>query len=331
MQTQDIKRRIRSVKSTQQITRAMKFVAAAKLRRAQERMLAMRPYANVIDTLLIHVAEDLAGDEHPLFSPRPVIRRTAYVLIAGDRGLCGGFNANLFRAVNEYCRARGGVEHVFFAVGKRAAVYLGKAGYRTLTAYHDVFEKLSFVLAGEVCDRLVAMFSADGERRIDEAYVIYNEFASMLTQRPVIRRILPIDAREFGRRRLAGLSAADDSGAVLEELALDEEPDDIFDIGDVEEELATRQAEIEAKAKAMPLRPIYNLLPDPASALEKLMARRMATEIHRAMLESYAAELSARMTAMDNAAANAEEMVAGLTLDLNRARQTGITMELLDI
>ncbi|MDR3077293.1 MAG: ATP synthase F1 subunit gamma [Planctomycetota bacterium] len=332
MQTQDIKRRIRSVKSTQQITRAMKFVAAAKLRRSQERMLAMRPYANAVDGLIRHVAEDLVGDEHPLFSPRLPPRRAAYVLIAGDRGLCGGFNANLFRLMEAYCRERSDLEHVFLAVGKRAIAGLRKSGRRTLVTYHDVFEKLSYVLSGEICDRLIAMFSspdAAGER-IDEAYVVYNEFASMLTQRAVIRKLLPVSLQEL-RPRQSLEEEEDEAGPGPESRLPDEEPDDIFDIGDIEEELAVRKAEREAMAKPGLGRHIYNLLPDPAQALEKLISRRLATEIHRAMLESYAAELAARMTAMDNATANAEEMVSSLTLDLNRARQAGITLELLDI
>jgi F-type H+-transporting ATPase subunit gamma len=334
LQTQDIKRRIRTVRSTQQITRAMKFVAAAKLRRAQERMLAMRPYANAIDVLIKHVAEDLVGDEHPLLSPRRSVRRIAHVLIAGDRGLCGGFNATLFRAMDEYCRNRGGVEHVFFAVGRRTMSYLSRSGRKMIVAYHDVFEKLSFVMAGDICDRLAAMFSEGDGRRLDEAYVVYNEFASMLTQRPVIRRILPIDLRELGRKHpgeTGGGPDGSEGGSVLEEIVLDEEPDDIFDIGDAEDELADQQAEIEARVGVKAIRPIYTLQPEPVLAMEKLMARRMAAEIYRAMLDSYAAELSARMTAMDNATANAEEMISSLTLELNRARQTGITMELLDI
>ena len=332
MQTQDIRRRIRSVKSTQQITRAMKFVAAAKLRRAQERMLAMRPYANAVDGLIRHVAEDLIGDEHPLLSPRLPARRAAYVLVAGDRGLCGGFNANLFRLMESYCRERDDVEHVFLAVGKRTIAGLRKSGRRTLATYHDVFEKLSYVLSGEICDRLIAMFSGrDAEGgRIDEAYVVYNEFASMLTQRPVIRKLVPIGLRELRSRRDDG-EEGDGFVQIQENPIPREEPDDIFDIEDVEDELAARKAELESMSGPDPLRPIYNLLPDPSQALERLLSRRLATEIHRAMLESYAAELAARMTAMDNATANADEMVSSLTLDLNRARQAGITLELLDI
>lgn len=332
MQTQDIKRRIRSVKSTQQITRAMKFVAAAKLRRSQEQMLAMRPYADAIDGLIKHVAEDLVGDEHPLFKPHAEVRRVAYVLIAGDRGLAGGFNTNLFRAVDEYLALKKGVEPLFFAIGKRTISHLRKTEYRIVRTYHDVFEKLSYIMAGDICDKLVAMMSSDGDDGIDEAYVIYNEFASMLTQRPVIRKLLPINVGDMLKKNREEERAQPHEGdAVLEEIVLEEAPDDIFDLEDAEEELMARQGEMEAGITKAPVRPIYELLPDTRTALDKLMARRMATEIYRGMLESYAAELAARMSAMDNATNNAEEMVSNLTLDLNRARQTGITMELLDI
>lgn len=334
MQTQDIKRRIRSVKSTQQITRAMKFVAAAKLRRAQEDMLAMRPYADAIDGLVKHVAEDLVGDEHPLFKPHAQVKRVAYILIAGDRGLAGGFNNNLFRAVTDYVRTKKEIEPVFFAIGKRTIAYLRKTEFRIIRNYHDVYEKLSYIMAGDICEKLVQMMSAPEPDAIDEAYVIYNEFATMLTQRPVIRKLLPIDVGDMlSKQKAEGVEAAapETEGAILEEIVLDEAPDDVFDVGDAEEELMTRQGEMEAEEKKAPVRPIYELLPDSRTALDKLMSRRMATEVYRGLLESYAAELAARMTAMDNATNNAEEMVSNLTLDLNRARQTGITMELLDI
>lgn len=336
MQTQDIKRRIRSVKSTQQITRAMKFVAAAKLRKAQEDMLRMRPYADAIDGLIRHVAEDLVGDEHPLFKPHAEIKRVAYVLIAGDRGLAGGFNNNLFRAVSEYVRAKKGVEPVFFAIGKRTIGYLRKTEFRIIRSYFDVYEKLSYIMAGDICESLVNMMSASGDDKIDEAYVIYNEFATMLTQRPVIRKLLPIRVGDMLQKHqdaepIVHAEHPTDAGTALEEIDFEEAPDAVFDVGDVEEELMAHQGELEAEAKKAPVRPVYELLPDTRTALDKLMSRRMATEVYRGLLESYAAELAARMTAMDNATSNAETMVDGLTLELNRARQSSITMELLDI
>lgn len=336
MQTQDIKRRIKSVKSTQQITKAMKFVAAAKLRRSQERMLAMRPYADALDGLVKHLARDLMGDEHPLFRKPEDPRRAAYIVIAGDRGLCGGFNTTILKAASEFARSRPKVEPVFFAVGKQAGAALRKTGGRVIKSYHDVFEKLSYVLAGSICDQLVAMtVSRDPEERIDEAYLVYSEFVTMLTQKPVVKKLIPVDYRAFlpepdDQGKLAEeVTLAD--GEILEEVVLEESPDDVFDEGDIEEEILTEKGEAEAAATKGPPRPIYELLPNPATALEKLIARRMATEVYRGTLESYAAELAARMTAMDNATANADEMIASLTLSYNQARQFGITSELLDI
>ncbi len=270
------------------------------------------------------------------------MKRVAYVLIAGDRGLAGGFNNNLFRAVTGYVHSKEGVEPIFFAIGRRTIAYLRKTGFRIVRTYHDVFEKLSYIMAGDICEKLTGMMSAGNDDRIDEAYVVYNEFATMLTQRPVIRKLLPVTVGEMLAKEHAEADAGEsedaaaaarkkDGDAVLDEIVLDEAPDDIFDVGDAEEQLMERQGEMEAERRTGPARPVYELLPDARTALDRLMARRMATEIYRGMLESYAAELAARMSAMDNAANNAEEMVSALTLELNRARQSGITMELLDI
>ncbi|MCL2000513.1 MAG: F0F1 ATP synthase subunit gamma, partial [Planctomycetes bacterium] len=243
-------------------------------------------------------------------------------------------NTNIFRAVDGELAARSGAASVFIAIGKRSISHLRQSGRKMIRSYHDVFEKLSYIMAGDICETLVDLFSAGGDDRIDEAYVVYNQFVSMLTQRPVIRKLLPIDLREIRRgRKAAEGSRRQDAvrGDILEEIVLEEAPDDIFDLYDAEEELLAEQGEIEAAAKVPPVRPIYELLPNPRVTLGTLMARWMATEIYRGMLESYAAELAARMSAMDAASSNAEEMILRLTLDLNQARQTGITMELLDI
>ncbi len=333
---QDIKRRIRSVGSTQQITRAMKFVAAAKLHRSQERMLAMRPYADSLDLLVRHLAADIIGDEHPLFIQRDHPARIAYVIIAGDRGLCGGFNSNILKAAMEFVKSKPDAEPMFFAIGKNAAAGIRKAGHHIYKSYHDVFEKLSYVLAGSICDQLVELFTAPEDQRIDEAYVIYSEFMTMLTQKPVVRKLIPVDYQALKPQRDAKGDIIRDielpDGDIVEEVILESSPDDIFDEGDLEEELLAEKGQEEAAAPRQgPPRPIYELLPNPGAALEKLIARRMATSVYRGMLESYAAELAARMTAMDNATSNAEDMIAQLTLSYNRARQTGITSELIDI
>jgi F-type H+-transporting ATPase subunit gamma len=294
MQTRDIKRRIRSVKNTQQITRAMKFVAAAKLRRAQERMLAMRPYADRLGAALRHVAVDLVGDEHPLFHKTATPARVATVIIAGDRGLCGGFNTNVFRAARHHFENMPNVQHSFFAIGRRAAGMLKKTGRPVVKQYADVFEKLSYTLATDICEQLVALVNAKNDGHIDAAYLVYNEFVGMMTQKPVVRQLLPLDFEAFRTERKAELDKA------------------------------TREEHPKP-------RPLYELEPSAEAVLERLVSRQLATVVYRGTLESYAAELAARMTAMDNATNNAEEMLGNLTLIYNRVRQAGITTELLDI
>ncbi len=287
-QARDIKRRIKSVENTKQITRAMKMVAAAKLRRAQEQMLAMRPYADRISRILRYLAVDLVGDEHPLFAAREP-KRTATIVIAGDRGLCGGFNTNILRAASHHMEEKSDREHVLFAIGKRAISKLRKGPYPIVKSYFDVFEKLSYVLAGDICDQLVTLYGAAPEKRIDEAYIVYNEFVNTISQRQVVKKILPIDYAALVRERKAELEQHEG------------------------------------------VRPIYEIEPDIESVLSRLVGRYLATSVYHATLESYAAELAARMTAMDNATNNAEDMIDRLTLEFNRARQAGITAELMDI
>jgi F-type H+-transporting ATPase subunit gamma len=289
-QSREIKRRIRSVKNTQQITRAMKMVAAAKLRRAQTSMMAMRPYADRLAETLRHVAVDLVGDEHPFFRPREP-RRTLTVVVAGDRGLCGGFNSQILRKAAEHLDGMPDREHVLFAIGKRAVQGLRKRTEPIRQSYIDVFGELSYVLAGDVCDRAVHLYMAKKDAtRIDEAYIVYNEFVNRISQKPRVKKLLPLDFAEI-------------RGAVP-------------------------APEKDAETGA---RPVFEIEPDPESALRRLVSRRLATEVFRALLESYAAELAARMTAMDNATNNAEDMIDRLTMEYNRARQAGITSELLDI
>lgn len=292
-QIRDIKRRIDSVKNTQQITRAMKMVAAAKLRRAQTAMLAMRPYADTLGGFLGKIEYDLFGDEHPLFRVRPE-RCVATLVIAGDKGLCGGFNTNILRAAHEHFAARAEQEHRVYAIGKRATAALRKAGRDIVHSYSEVFEDLSYLLANGICEELVSDFLAG---TIDGAYVVFNRFVTVMSQKPTVEKLLPLDftAIKEAREREAAEPAAP------------------------------------AEAEETPARDRYELEPDAYVVLEKLMARLVATQVFRATLESYAAELGARMTAMDSATSNADEMIERLTMDYNRARQAGITGELLDI
>jgi len=291
-QARDIKRRIKSVESTKQITRAMKMVAAAKLRRAQTRMLGMRSYAEHLSRTVDDVAFELFGDEHPLFLTRPETR-AATIVIAGDRGLCGGFNASILRRARAHFGALPEVTHSVWSIGKRATLALRQDSALTVTrSYEGVFDNLSYALANEICAELVDAFLGE---RIDSAYVVYNEFLTVMSQKPVTKRILP------------------------------------FDFGTI---LAARRERPESRDPARgtgETRLMYELEPSPEAAMARLVGHLIATQVFHATLESYAAELGARMTAMDNATSNADDMIVSLTMDYNRARQTGITSELLDI
>lgn len=292
-QAREILRRIGSVRNTQQITRAMKMVAAAKLNRAQARMLAMRPYADGIGSILRHIARDLFGDEHSLLTPRVEVKRVLTIVIAGDRGLCGGFNTNVIRNATAHLKGMPKVEHEIIAIGKRANAGLRKLPYPVKKTYFDVFDNLSFLLSTEIARQLLEGWSAGEDERVDEVYMVYNQFVSVMAQRPMVQKLLPLD--------LDAMVAAE------------------------------RGKEGEEQGESTAPRPIYDIDPDPEVVLEHLVSHHLSTEIYRATVESYAAELAARMTAMDSATNNAEEMIDRLTMDYNRARQAGITAELLDI
>ncbi|MHC4887175.1 MAG: ATP synthase F1 subunit gamma [Planctomycetota bacterium] len=292
----EIKRRIKSVEDTKQITRAMKMVAAAKLRRAQNRMMAMRPYADHLIQMIGDVSMDLFGDEHPLFSVRPE-KAAANIVIAGDKGLCGGFNTTIIRHAMQHFDSLPEVEHKLYSIGKRATSAFTKQKREILHSYSDVFDSLSYILAEEICGELVSKFMA-GE--IDSAYVVYNRFVSVVSQEPIVEQILPVDFSAIVTARK-------------------------------EREEAHHSALEEHEREQTPKRLVYDFEPDPHIVMESLMARMIATRVYRATLESYAAELGARMSAMDSATSNAEDMIDKLTMEYNRARQTGITSELLDI
>jgi F-type H+-transporting ATPase subunit gamma len=298
-QIRDIKRRITSVKNTQQITRAMKMVAAAKLRRAQNAMLAMRPYADHLTGILERVEYDLFGDEHPLFMPREE-KAAASIVIAGDKGLCGAFNTNIIRRARQHFAEMPGVDHRVYSIGRRATAALRKRGHTIVHDYQEVFDNLSYLLANSICEELVRDFMAG---TIDSAYVVYNEFVTVMSQKPQVRKILPIDFPAMAEARRTRERAAHEGT------------------------LAEMEAEVEKPAE----REVFDFDPDPHTVLERLISHLIATEVHRATLESYAAELGARMTAMDSATNNAGEMIDRLTMEYNRARQSNITGELLDI
>jgi F-type H+-transporting ATPase subunit gamma len=276
----DIRRRISSVKSTQKITRAMKMVAGARLRKAQQNIEQLRPYAKRTIEVLSAIASRAEQTDHPLLARREPPKKTLLVVLTSDRGLCGGFNSNINRVAEKEARSRtaaGGEAVVLDIIGRKGRDYLRRRPVTIRRELTGVFEGLSYAKAGEIGRDIVREYTSGG---FDAVYLIYNEFKSVVTQKVVVEQLLPLQPEELK----AGETATE------------------F---------------------------IYE--PDKQALLDRLPVMYVELEVYRALLESVASELGARMTAMENATKNADEMIGTLTLQANRARQAGITKELLEV
>ena len=272
----DIRRRIRSVKSTQQITKAMKMVSAAKLRRAQEAMFAARPYARKMMEVLNSLASRANPEAHPLLQDRGS-GKVLLVVITGDKGLCGAFNANIIRTAVRFIadRPAGAVELAL--VGRKGRDFFRRRTIRVRSEQVGLFSTLRYSAARELATELMRAFTA-GEA--DQVYLVYNEFKSVIQQRIVIDRLLPIERHVLRPQ----------------EPALDH---------------------------------LYE--PSPEAIFSRILPKHVEVQVWRALLESYAAELGARMTAMDSATNNATEMIDRLTLHMNKVRQAAITKEIIEV
>lgn len=294
-----IRKRIGSVKSTQKITRAMKMVAGARLNRAQQRITALRPYAQKtqeilegVTAALAHGVEDGGGAEgeasvekpiHKLLARRPV-KKALFLVLSSDRGLCGGYNANVVKLVNREWATKKDekVEVVFATVGKKAREAIIRKGGSIKKDFAKIYDALDLSRARIVSEYATEQF-LKGE--VDAVYVLYTEFKSAMTQKPTFLQLLPL-AKPAAK--------ADDKAG----------------------EGATSQYDYEPNEKAL---------------LSRLVPMYVEISIYRALLDSQASELGARMTAMDAATRNAKEMIGRLTLVYNRARQAAITKELMEI
>ncbi len=297
----DYRRRIRSVKSTQQITRAMKFVAAAKLRRAQEGVFAARPYAREIVRVLRSAAARMESAVHPLLERR-LEERILAVVLTGDRSLCGAFNANVLRRAALFARENSAKKIQAVAVGKKGRDALRKRGWNLAGEFLNVSSRVEFSSAKEVAGKIAGFYE---EREVDAVYAIYNEFKNVLVQNLRVEKLLPIDPAVFGS----------ESMQVAEETA-----------GGHGESLPR---ELAPSGRAMLVDYIYE---EPVAELfGGLVPRYLESEVFRILLESAAAEHAARMTAMDSATRNASELIDKLTLEMNKIRQASITKELIEI
>ncbi len=274
----DIRKRISSVKSTQQITKAMKMVSAAKLRRAQESVLEARPYADKMRDVIGDLSVRVEMDRHPLLMRRDVKKREIFV-ITSDRGLCGGFNQNLIRETTHLTEKKEeGLEAVQLSiVGRKGLEFFKRRETPIRKEYLNILGDINYSVAATLGKDIVSSYES-GE--FDELLLVYTHFRSAISQEVTVQKILPI------------------------------EPIDVPEDAVVTE---------------------YIYEPSEAEILSALLPRYIEVQLFRAMLESLASEYGARMTAMDSATSNANEMIDKLTLEMNRARQAAITKELMEI
>ena len=281
----DIRNRIKSVKNTQKITKAMKLVAASKLRKAQDAITAARPYANEITQALERVGSSMVEGEsavsNPLLETRE-IKRVMLVVMTSDRGLCGGFNASIIRRANHFLAENAGVyEEIEVAtIGRRGYEHFRKKPGLKVRNYPDLFTNLNFRDSLELAES----FSNDYiSGNVDAVYLLYNEFKSAINQIVTLSTLVPVSSES-------------------------------------EERSGDHRASLE-----------YVYESDAQAVLDKLVPRYVATQVWRSLLESSASEHGARMSAMDSATKNGNELEEKLTLQYNRARQANITQELMEI
>ena len=288
----DIKRRIRSVKNTQQITRAMKFVAAARLRRAQERAFAARPYARAISRLVHSAALRVPEGTHPLLR-RPEEKRILLLTISGERGLCGAFNSSVIRRTLEFLREHAKQNPELIVLGRKIRDAMRKQRWKIVAEHVDVTARPELTRVAEIAKEVTALFES-GEA--DAVYIVFNEFKSVLAQNLKLEKLLPIEPD----RALAGEASS--------EKPPDKSPE---------------------KSKDVPIEYLFEQ--PPAELLGRLLPRYVQVQIFRALAESAAAEHAARMTAMDSATNNAGELIDQLTLYMNKVRQAAITKEIIEV
>jgi F-type H+-transporting ATPase subunit gamma len=333
----DIKRRIRSVRNTRQITQAMKMISAARLRKAQDRALSARPYGQMLTNVLkslVSRAEiydpETGQPRHPLLARRAENNILA-IVVTGDRGLAGAFNANITKAAMRFLETKPEKNVDIEAVGRKGRDVLRRrfpvaqaaseerAGRVQIVGEHvGIMGKVEFDYVRQFAESVIERYT---EGQVDSVYLIYNEFKSVIAQRLVVDEILPIE--EIGKddirmteelttdQREAAAQAARSAGVSVHEA----------ETGEMDKRAATFGTAQVDYIYAQPAADLFN----------SLLPKYVTGQIWRAMLESSAAEHAARMTAMDSATKNAGDMIDALTLVMNRARQAKITKEIIEI
>ena len=282
----EVRTRISSVKSTQQITSAMKMVAASKLRRAQNAILQMRPYAAKLKEILQNLSASLdAGDDASIYSRERDVSRVLIVTISSNRGLCGAFNANVIkRSVNlaetTYSTQHASGDVAFITIGRKVSEYFSKRKYNVIAKHDDIFDQLTFENVTVIAEDVMKRFA---DKEFDRVEIVYNQFKNAATQRLVTEQFLPVE-------RIEG------------------------------------EAEDKTDVKAD-----YIFEPNKLEIVRDLIPKSLKVQFYKALLDSFASEHGARMTAMHQATDNAQELLKDLSLAYNKARQAAITKEILEI
>jgi len=334
----DLRRRIRSVKNTRQITKAMKMVSAAKLRRAQERALQSRPFAQMLTNVLQSVVSrselfdpDTGVPLHPLLRETRPEKTVLIIIVTGDRGLAGAFNSNVLKAPLRFTEYLHDKNIDVIAIGRKGRDFLRRrfpmanpesterAGRVQIVGEHvNILGKVEYDAVEEIAEKIIKSYC---QEEIDAVYLVFNEFKSVISQRVIVQRILPV--QEIGRREVAQVEelsaesrermgeAAKSAGVSLQ---------------------APDTTEIDREAVKFATAPVdYIYEQPPGELLTDILPRYVANQIYSSLLESVAAEHAARMTAMDSATNNANDVIDSLTLTLNRVRQAAITKEIIEI
>jgi F-type H+-transporting ATPase subunit gamma len=296
----DLRRRIRAVKNTQQITKAMKMVAASKLRRSQERIMNARPYAVQMQRVLHSVASRVDPSIHPLLTvrePRPD-STTLVIIVTGDKGLAGSFNTNVIKAGGMFVAATT-TPVTLGLVGRKGRDFFVRRGFPVLFEHTGIFQRLRFEDAQAVAKAATDAFLAGA---VDKVVLVFNEFRSVMSQRVVVDQLLPI-----ARADVAPADAGDAAGPSAHGAAPPPPGGDA-------------RSQID-----------YIYAPSAQEIFNLLLPRYIEVQVYRALLESNAAFFAAQMTAMDTATKNSAEMIGSLTLYMNKVRQAAITREIIEV
>ncbi len=296
MSQRDVKNRIASVKNIEKITRAMQMVAAARLRRAEQRIEHLRPYADAIRRMTRQAAQAAENiPSVPILKEHEQVGSVGLLLVTGDRGLAGAFNSQIIRAGVRNARAHQdeGHETVWFASGRRGVSSLTFRGYELQGSYVGFTDRPAYANAREIAADVMACYV---DQKVDRVEIIYNHYVSALTQRVTHETLLPLQQASL--------------------------------IGEEDEEPEAEDEEHDVHAG---MRALVEYEPDPEEILRRLVPDYVEISIYRALLESTASEHGARMTAMRNASENAKDLMDDLTLEMNRARQAEITQEIMEV